>query len=98
VNLLEFCIYFAAGFLGGSLAVWLGGLGEIKMQRRMITDVQDQIEVIDRRITTEVKRRAGQIGVDRRESTPDGILAELAAIGTQGKPKDQSGVGQMVGR
>lgn len=56
------------GLLVSGLFLIIGGLGGIRLLNRRMTALQDDVQLLDERITREVKMRAGKISALSRES------------------------------
>lgn len=57
--LYVFLAALAGAMLGGALSVAVGGMGGIRILNRRVTEIEDDVTLLDKRVTTEIKRRAG---------------------------------------
>ncbi len=89
--LLCFCAGAAGSLIGGAISVLIGGLGATRLLARRLTQLEDDQELLQDRMTTEVKRRAGKSRVEK-----DDLNSELAELITKGLVSPFGGQGGMM--
>jgi len=90
---LVFCSAALGAVLGGALSVTLGGMGALRLTNRRVTALEDDCDAIDKRITHEVKTRAGKAG--QMAKTSNEHLQEALALAAAHKPDSNN---NMIGR
>lgn len=80
---LSVCLPIVGGALAGVLSLAIGGYGGLRQLRRELRATQEAVEHIDRKLTRDQKRRAGEASAASssdmtRASMPD--LSELRTL------------------
>ena len=81
------------GALTGAVALAIGGLGATSVLRQRLAEAEAAQERTDERITREVKKRAADLGVEKRDlKSAEAQAAEFMAENPPGRPQGRPSV------
>lgn len=99
---VNFVVQVLSGVLTAGLILIIGGAGVLRALHRRLLLVEDRIEDTDKRITTEVKRRASLKALEARDAAPkspqelakEHLSNASSSTAPGGKPSVVSTIGQ----